>query len=150
MSILSHATFVSLRCVFICVFPHHISYISLYTVAVLMHKQRWASGGKIWKQETLGAVWLSEWPILLEHRRDASLHQTHQRAENLSRHFSLSFWPSSLHYAVCFFYVCLHHPLTPSPRSYFLLPCSLLWTRISTLNSPSSVGVHRRRNTPPN
>lgn len=49
-----------------------------------------------------------------------------------------------------FFYVCLHHPLTPSPRSYFFPPCSLLWTRISTLNSPSSVGVHRRRNTPPN
>lgn len=60
MPILSHATFVSLRCVFICVFPHHISYISLYTVAVLMHKQRWASGGKIWKQETLGAVWMAD------------------------------------------------------------------------------------------
>lgn len=118
-------------CVFICVFPHRFSSlcsyfscnISVYTVLFLMHKQRWASGGKIWKQETIGAVWLSEWPILLEHRRDASLHQTHQRAENLSHHFFLSFWPSSLHYAVClFFYVCLHHPLTPSPGSYFLLP----------------------------
>lgn len=109
----------SKMCVYLC---FSTPYISLYTVAVLMHKQRWASGGKIWKRETLGAVWLSEWPILLEHRRDASLHQTHQRAENLSRHFSLSFWPSSLHYAVCFFmsvYIThslpLHAPIFCSP-----------------------------------
>lgn len=119
MSILSHATFVSLRCVFICVFPHHISYISLYTVAVLMHKQRWASGGKIWKQETLGAVWMADSPRAQERCQLAS--DTSESWESFSAFLPvfLTFLPSL---CCSFFYVCLHHPLTPSPRSYFSPP----------------------------
>lgn len=93
------------------------------------------------------AVWMADSPRAQERCQLAA--DTSKSWESFSAFLPvfLTFLPSL---CCLFVFLCLHHPLTPSPRSYFLLPCSLLWTRISTLNSPSSVGVHRRRNTPPN
>lgn len=107
----------SKMCVYLC-FPHHISYISQYTVAVLMHKQRWASGGKIWKQETLGAVWMADSPRAQERCQLAS--DTSESWESFSAFLPvfLTFLPS----LCCSFFLCLSTSPTHSLSTLLFFP----------------------------